>query len=136
METKTIVQKKKKRKKDNSWLHFYYKLVFWSLGRLGGGYCGGCWTFTLKVLLGRYKESCQNNLHVVGGLFFLGGVLSGSWRLGGIIGFLGYINFLFSNHKLLCLLGRDVDLRKNFGCALLAIIGLLGGTVSLGTRGA
>ena len=52
----------------------------------------------------------KKNLHVMGGLFFLGGVLRGNWRLGDIMShFLGYICFLFSNLRPLCLLGRAVD---------------------------
>ena len=61
MEEKLIIIIKlslKKKKKKTSGLHFYYKLVLWSLGKLGRGCCGGGWTFTLEVLLGRNRESC------------------------------------------------------------------------------
>ena len=120
LKTKTTVKKKG----DNLWLHFYYKFVLWSLNKLGGGYRGACWTFTFEVFLGRYRESCQHNLHVVGSLFFLGRVFGGSWKQGGIMGhFLGYACCLFSDLVLLCLLwggGRDVDCRKSFCWAFLA----------------
>ena len=75
-------KKKKKREKDNLRLHFYYKLILLSLGRLGGGHRSGCWSITFKVFLGGYGESCQHDLHVVGSLFLLGGSLGaarGRW---------------------------------------------------------
>ena len=67
----------KKKKKDSLRLHLYYKLVFLGLGRLGGGRRDRCRSFTLEVFLGGYGESCQHDLHVLGSLFFLGGLFGG-----------------------------------------------------------
>ena len=107
LETKpTVKKRKKKKKKDNLWLHFYYKFVLWSLGWLGGCCHGRGRTFTFEVFLGKYRESCQHNLHVVGSLFFLGGVFGDSWWQGGIMGhFLCCVCCLFSDLRLLYLLG-------------------------------
>ena len=116
---------------------FYYKFVLWSLGWLGGCCHGRGRTFTFEVFLGKYRESCQHNLHIVGSLFFLGGVFGGSWRQVGIIGhFLCWVYCLFSDLGLLCLLGRDVGCTKSLGWILFAFICLLGGSVNLGARGA
>ena len=113
IETTVFLNKKKKNKKKETrqlMASFLFKLVFWSLARLGGGCRGRFWTFTLEVLLGRYRESCQKNLHIVEDLFFLEWVLRGNWRLDGIMGhFLGHLNWLLSNLKQLCLLGRAFD---------------------------
>ena len=142
METKTKVKKKKKKKrereKDNLRLHFYYKLILLSLGRLGGGRRGGCWSITFEVFLGGYGESCQRDLHVVGSLFLLGGEgLWGRLEAGGHHGpLLGGVCCLSRVLKLLYYLRGDVSYGKSFGWAFLAFTCLFGDQVSLGAWGA
>ena len=116
-------QKKEKKKKDHLWLHFYYKFVLWLLGILGRSCHSRGLTPALEFFLWRYGESGQHNLHALGSLFLLWGVLGGHGRKGTITGhFFGRVGYLFHVLRWLYFFGGDVGYRKSFSWAFLAFI--------------
>ena len=70
------IKKKRKEKENHLFFHFYYKFIFWILGKLCICCRGGHFGLLLRILFRRYGKGYQYQLHTLKSFFFLGGI---SW---------------------------------------------------------